>query len=142
MRSIDLVATVRSAGPYHPNWGLGRDHRPDLHTRGVRPEQSSIEKIKSIRIVAGGMIRGRIQRVKTVPFRLYIRPIRKSETEPAKDAHGTVLQKRQRMHASDPKRRSRQGFVDANQSLCFAGSLQRLQAFLQGARDRVPKLVQ
>src|SRR6516164_11585987 len=104
MCGVNFVATVCSARPYHANRRPCRDHRTDLHTRRMRSEKPSIGQIKSIRIVAGGMIRGSIERVKTVPFGLYIGTIGQSKPQPAENSDGTVLQKGQRMHAADPKR--------------------------------------
>ena len=105
----------------------------------MRSEKPSIGQIKSIRIVASGMIRGSIQRVKAVPFGLYIGTIGQSKPQPAENSDGTVLQKGQRMHTADPKRRSRQRFVNTDQRLRLGGCFQCRQTLIQFALLKMAK---
>ena len=60
----------------------------------MRSQQAPVGQIKGIELVAGRMIRGRVERVKAMPFGFNVRSVRQREPEPAKDPDRLVEQLR------------------------------------------------
>ena len=93
---VDLIAAVGSTGGDDADGqGFHGLHGADLHAGGVGAEELAVRHVKGVALVAGGVIGGRVQRIKAMPLGLDFGSVRQREAHAAEGAHGEVADLRE-----------------------------------------------
>ncbi len=100
VRGIDFVTAIGRSGRDDTNRWRRVFHHADLNTRSVRAQETAVGKIKSILLVAGGMVGRGVQRVETMPLGLNVGSVGNGKSHAAETAHSAVHQLRERMESS------------------------------------------
>src|SRR5690242_18608142 len=100
VRGVELVTAVGRARRDHANGGRRSLHRADLNSGRMCAEQSAVGQKKCVLLVARGMFRRSVQRIKAVPFGFNVGSICESETHPPENFDRPFQHLRERMQAS------------------------------------------
>ena len=124
MRQVEVVAAVYASWYDDAQGRLVRLHVPDLHGRGMRPQQRSDivratrfpldrrREIEGVLHVARGMLGGHVERVEAVPVVFGFRPFDDGEAHAAENRFELVADDRQGMPVAEAGPPSGQRDVD------------------------------
>ncbi len=90
-------------------------HGPDLNGRGVGAEQFAIFEIECVRLVAGGVIFGGVQCIKTMPLGLDFGTFGESKAHPAENVDRFIQNLAEGMEPTMGQRATGQGHIDAGE---------------------------
>ena len=107
------VAPVDPAGHDEAHGRPLRLHRPDLHGRGVRPQQRVLAQVERVLHVARRMIARDVEGLEVVVVALDLRTLGDREAEPGEDRDDLVVDARQRMQRSLRRPAARQREIEA-----------------------------
>src|SRR5437667_452332 len=97
---VHFFGAIRGARSDYADRRRRRFHRSNLHGRGMCSKQTPVGQIKCVLLVACGMIRRCVERIKTMPLRFNVRTIRERKAHLAKDCDGAIEYLRQGMQRS------------------------------------------
>src|SRR6266566_7112578 len=116
---VEFIAPISRARANHAEGRRRGFHHPDLHSRSVRPKQTSVWEIKCVLFIARRMVGCRIQRIKAVPLRFQIGTFGEREAHSSKNLNSTLMHLVKRMQRTDLMRRSWQGNIDLSEPARF-----------------------
>ena len=113
VRRIGGIAPIHPAGNENPNRRRLLLHHPNLNRRSMRAQQTPLfaRQVKSVLRIAGRMIYGRIERVKTMILILHFRPGGNGKAQSPEAPHNLLSHLRQRMKSSPAQAASGQAEV-------------------------------
>ena len=120
---VEVVAAEDAPGRDDPDRRLVGLHVPDLHPRGVRPQQRAevvlsagaaqrARQVQGVLHVAGRVRRRHVQRVKAVPLVFRLRPLDDRKAHASENVVETIAHDGQRVAMAQARRPSRQRHGD------------------------------
>ena len=132
MGGVDRLPAVDLAGHDDPDGRPALLHDPDLHGRGMRPEEQFLAEIERVPVIPGGVMGREVEGLEIVVLGFDLRPLGHGKPHGPEDALDLLFEDRQGVERPPGDNVPRQGRVERRRAVCRG--LRRLRGRRQGGK--------